>query len=215
MQSDTFLPDTDSDDEAYSSDSSGDLPKNNNIGVKYDPIVNDGRFLDQSTHLHYQKMNRELFNPLLKKGRIVYFTHYKDDLTFKNKIDLVEAYKLNGLNNVIGFEFISAYIVNTNSSHQPFIDLHIPEIPHIACKQNEYGVPIIARIKTAVGTDTTNYTLNEQIGSYHNYFSPIKLNSLTIKLFKYDGKVIKSTEINPKIIFEFEITVLNDTLSKR
>ena len=214
MQSDTFLPDTDSDDdEAYSSDSSGDLPKNNNIGVKYDPIVNDGRFLDQSTHSQYEKVNRELFNPQLRKGRIVYFSHHSDDSTFKNNIDLVDAYKLNGLDNVIGFEFISAHIVNSHSSHQPFIDLHIPEIPHIACKQNEYGVPIIARIKTAVGSDTTNYTLNEHFGSYHNYFTPIKLSSLTIKLFKYDGSVITSTE--PKIIFEFEITILNDTLSKR
>ena len=33
---DVFLPDTDSDDEDsdYESDSSGDLPKNNNIGTK-------------------------------------------------------------------------------------------------------------------------------------------------------------------------------------
>ena len=36
MQSDTFLPDTDLSDEEYASDSSGDLPKTNNIGVKYD-----------------------------------------------------------------------------------------------------------------------------------------------------------------------------------
>ena len=36
MQSDTFLNNTDSEDEEYSSDSSGDLPENNNVGVKYD-----------------------------------------------------------------------------------------------------------------------------------------------------------------------------------
>ena len=51
MQSDTFLNDTDSDDEEYSSDSSGDLPKNNNIGVLYEfpnkDIVGE-RFADQS-----------------------------------------------------------------------------------------------------------------------------------------------------------------------
>ena len=33
MQSDTFLNDTDSEDDDISSDSSGELPKNNNIGV--------------------------------------------------------------------------------------------------------------------------------------------------------------------------------------
>ena len=32
-------------------------------------------------------------------------------------IDLVEAYKLNGLDNVIGFEFIGADIVNTVASN--------------------------------------------------------------------------------------------------
>ena len=35
MQSDTFLNDTDSEDDEYSSDSSGDLPENNNIGQFY------------------------------------------------------------------------------------------------------------------------------------------------------------------------------------
>lgn len=215
MQSDTFLPDTDSSDEEYASDSSGDLPKTNNIGVKYDPISTDGRFLDQSSHVHYEKLNRKLFNPQLKKGRIVYFTHHTDNSTFKNTIDLVEAYKLNGLDNVIGFEFIGADIVNTVSTNSPFVDLHIPEIPHKACKQNEYGVPIIFRIKTGSqsGSETDNYTLNEQVGSYCNYFTPIKLSSLTLKLLDKTGTLI--TTNHPRIILEFEITVLNDTLSKR
>ena len=63
MQSDTFLNDTDSDDEAYSSDSSGsqsgDQPKNNNIGVVYDfpkSSIEGERFLDQSSQEKYVKL---------------------------------------------------------------------------------------------------------------------------------------------------------------
>ena len=61
MQSDTFLNDTDSDDEEYSSDSSGDLPKNNNIGVLYEfpnkDIVGE-RFADQSLISEYEHMKK-------------------------------------------------------------------------------------------------------------------------------------------------------------
>ena len=50
MQSDIYLESTDSDDDEYNSDSSGDLPITNNIGVKYDvqKDYTDERFLDQS-----------------------------------------------------------------------------------------------------------------------------------------------------------------------
>jgi hypothetical protein len=206
MQSDTFLPDTDSDDEAYSSDSSGDLPQNNNLGVKYDPIVNDGRFLDQSTHSHYEKINRELFNPQLRRGRICFYTDSSGSYT--STIDLVDNFKLNSLDNVIGFELISSCI-KSNSASVQFVDIRIPELPHICCKQNERGIPILDRVPLDLSTSTQHkYT---QDRSYQNYFTPMKLSTLTLEVRLPDGSVTEDY----KGFYEFEITVLNDTLSKR
>lgn len=83
MQSDTFLNDTDSDDEEYSSDSSGDLPKHNNIGQFYkfpkEAIVGE-RFADQSLISEYDKVRRNLFSKQLMKGSI----HIQSD-TYHNK----------------------------------------------------------------------------------------------------------------------------------
>lgn len=224
MQSDTFsrdvfLPDTDSDDEDsdYETDSSGDLPKNNNIGTKYDfpkQAITDQRFLDQSSQEKYKDLRNEFFTPKLLKGRIVFYNYYyiDEDSDYRGTIDLVDKYKLNGLDNVIGFELISANVSldGDNTDKFPFIDLAIPEIPHIACRQNEYGIPIISRLKTKEGNE---YVETESLGSYSNYFTPIKLSTLTLKLFDIKGGLI--TESLPKIHYEFEITVLNRSLSQR
>jgi hypothetical protein len=212
MQSDTFMNNTDSEDEEYSSDSSGDLPENNNVGVKYDvpKDYSDLRFLDQSKQDEYLKLRNELFTKKVEKGRIVFNTNYTLDgsTAYKSELDLVDKYKLNGLPNVIGFELIRANIKSASASVH-FIDLHIPEIPHIACKQNEYGTPIIDRIPLNLSTSTiNNYT---QHRDYQNYFTPIKLSKLNLVVILPDGT--KSTSYEG--FYEFEITVLKDSLSKR
>ena len=212
MQSDTFMNNTDSEDEEYSSDSSGDLPENNNVGVKYDvpKDYSDLRFLDQSKQDEYLKLRNELFTKKVEKGRIVFNTNYTLDgsTAYKSELDLVDKYKLNGLPNVIGFELIRANIKSASASVH-FIDLHVPEIPHIACKQNEYGTPIIDRIPLDLSTSTiNNYT---QHRDYQNYFTPIKLSKLNLVVILPDGT--KSTSYEG--FYEFEITVLKDSLSKR
>ena len=212
MQSDTFMNNTDSEDEEYSSDSSGDLPENNNVGVKYDvpKDYSDLRFLDQSKQDEYLKLRNELFTKKVEKGRIVFNTNYTLDgsTAYKSELDLVDKYKLNGLPNVIGFELIRANIKSASASVH-FIDLHVPEIPHIACKQNEYGTPIIDRIPLDLSTSTiNNYT---QHRDYQNYFTPIKLSKLNLVVILPDGT--KTTDYEG--FYEFEITVLKDSLSKR
>lgn len=212
MQSDTFMNNTDSEDEEYSSDSSGDLPENNNVGVKYDvpKDYSDLRFLDQSKQDEYLKLRNELFTKKVEKGRIVFNTNYTLDgsTAYKSEIDLVDKYKLNGIPNVIGFELIRANIKSASASVH-FIDLHVPEIPHIACKQNEYGTPIIDRIPLDLSTSTiNNYT---QHRDYQNYFTPIKLSKLNLVVILPDGT--KTTDYEG--FYEFEITVLKDSLSKR
>jgi hypothetical protein len=215
MQSDTFLPPTDSDDEDYSSDSSGELPATNNRGTTYDfPIkkIEGERFLDQSSQAKYLEIRNELFTKPYETGRICFYTHYGDG-TYKHELDLVNKYKLGNVKNIIGFELITADIKRGHIDQGPFIDLHISEIPHKACKQNEYGVPILTRMKTDVGSDITNYTLNEPQRSYTNYFTPIQLSTLNITLLNVDGREIITNQ--PHIFFEFELTILRQSLSQR
>ena len=78
MQADTYLPETSSSDEEYSSDSSGDLPTTNNIGVKYDvqKDYSDERFLDQSRKDKYFELRNELFTKPLEHRRFFCKTHH-------------------------------------------------------------------------------------------------------------------------------------------
>ena len=213
MQSDTFLNNTDSEDEEYSSDSSGDLPENNNIGVKYDvpKDYSDLRFLDQSKQDKYFELSKQLFNRQIQKYRIVFNTNYTLDgkTLYKSEIDLVDRYKLNGVNNVIGFRIVRAHFKSFSAGLR-FVDLHVPEIPHIACKLNEYGIPIIERIPLDPVTSTVNNFI-AQYSEYHNYFTPIKLSKLNLKMILPDGTETTQCEG----FYEFELTILNDSFSKR
>ncbi len=216
MQGNTYLPDTSSD-EDYSSDSSGEIPKNNNIGVKYDIPSNYGeeRFLDQSRKDKYFKIRNELFTRPLETGRICFYTNSAGTSAsdYNNVIDVVDNLKLGKIDNVIGFELISANI-NNNGTQEVFVDLQIPEIPHKACKQNERGIPIISRLKCITSSDNTNFFETEPQRSYNNYFSPISLSTLTLNLFKVDGAKIQN-DAGFKVFYEFEITILNQSLSQR
>ena len=215
MQSDTFLPNTDSEDEEYSSDSSGELPKNNNVGVLYEfpkEAVEGERFIDQSSQAKYLSIRNELFTQATETARICFHTNYTDadGVGYKNEIDLVDKYKLGGVKNIIGFELISADIRNTGGNH-PFVDLVIPEIPHKACKINEKGMPIIDRVSVRIN-DNTNFYVNEPQRSYNNYFSPILLNEFHIK--QYDNATSPNI-IQYECIYEFELTILKRSLSER
>lgn len=208
---DTFLPDTDSEDEDsdYESDSSGDLPKNNNIGVMYDfpkEAILGHRFLDQSSQEKYKDLRNELFTPKLLKGRILFHTH-SDPSSYNSIIDLVDNYKLNGLDNVIGFELIKAHIKSSDAS-KIYVDILLSELPHICCKQTEQGIPIIERVH--LNPDTSTYTNHLQDRNYNNYFTPTKLSKLTLKTL-YNGGAVAELDG----FYEFEITILNRSLSQR
>lgn len=209
MQSDTFLPDTDSSDEHWeSSDDSEDLPKNNNIGVKYEfdrKGIKDERFLDQSSQEQYLRVRNELFTPSIRKLRILHYTLVGSPSNYDNIIDL-ESHTKGVLDNVIGFELVKAQILNAriDGSFEPFVDLHIPEIPAIACKSTPYGKGIIERLH--LNADETTWYLNEPQRTYTNYFSPIKLSKLTIELYKKESLI---TDDKYYAHYEFEVTLLN------
>ena len=304
MQASPFLPSTDSEDDAYSSDSSGDLPLTHNIGVKYDfdDSFEGKRFLDQSRQDTYLQLRNELFTKSLEHRRIFCKTHHlnmtiTDDgsnltithkdagtieihsdshsdalscfgfssgqnsvggvlagaggfsatdftgttgkslvvvidsarieipltsnittigeagqilkytlTTYKNTVNFSD-YNLSDITNVIGFELVRAVGLN-NTTHTHFVDIQISKIPHIACKLNEHGIPILDRV--FLNNDTVNYFINEPISTEKNYFTPIVLNDFTINLLDPNNELIEL-----EMVLEFEVTILKDSLSKR
>ena len=303
MQASPFVPSTDSEDDPYSSDSSGDLPQTHNIGVKYDfdDSFEGKRFLDQSRQDTYLQLRNELFTKSLEHRRIFCKTHHlnmtiTDDgsnltithrdsgtieissdshshalncfgftsgqtsvggvltgttgftahdftgatgeplvvvidgsrieipltsnieaiadavqilkytlTTYKNTVNLDS--RTNDIKNVIGFELVRAVGLN-NTTHTHFVDIQISIIPHIACKLNEHGIPIIDRV--FLNNDTVNYFINEPISTEKNYFTPIVLNDFTINLLDPNNELIEL-----EMVLEFEVTILKDSLSKR
>ena len=91
------------------------------------------------------------------------------------------------------------------SSH--YVDLVIPEIPQIACKHNSYGNDIIERIPlTSFHGEYVYYKDDYDISV--NYFFPIKLHELTIKLYS-ENKVLYDCNDSDNN-FEFEITIVKN-----
>ena len=212
MQSDTFLNETDSSDGEYESDSSGDLPKTNNLGVKYDfpkEAFTNERFIDQSSQEKYLEVRNDLFTPKLETARLCFYTHKSGS---HNNIVLFNNLNYSPVKNIIGIELISANVLQTSGFNSPYIDLHITEIPHKACKINDNGIPIIARLKCDTSGDTSNYIETEPQRSYNNYFTPIILNKLTLNLIKVDGGTANS---DYKVFYEFELTIMAQSLSIR
>ena len=92
-----------------------------------------------------------------------------------------------------------------------YIDLVVPEIPHMACKLNSVGQHVIDRIPMVSEAGTLNYyetPLHEYLTQ--NYFYPIKLNKLTIQLYEDSENNFYTTNGRDNY-FEFEITILKNT----
>tara|TARA_B100000686_G_scaffold241748_1_gene250388 strand:- start:3482 stop:4567 length:1086 start_codon:yes stop_codon:yes gene_type:complete len=103
--------------------------------------------------------------------------------------------------------YTSTYSVD-HSIH--YADLVIDEIPSIACKMSSKGKQIIARIpfNNASG-GLIYYRAPEGELQTSNYFYPMKLSSLSIKLFDDNGNEYDSN--NGDNYFEFEITIVENT----
>ena len=137
MKSDTFLNDTDSDDEEYSSDSSGDLPKNNNIGIFYKfpkEDIQGERFIDQSLMSTYEEVRGKLFSKPIVQGRLCidsnnyssvsnfnssnYFATFADiksviGFTLKKACIRVPQYNVNKTNNIVKFKIEDSETIHT------------------------------------------------------------------------------------------------------
>ena len=91
-----------------------------------------------------------------------------------------------------------------------YSDLVIDEIPSIACKMSSKGKQIIARIPFNNSSGgLIYYRAPEGELQTSNYFYPMKLSSLSIKLFDDNGNEYDSN--NGDNYFEFEITIVENT----
>ena len=86
-----------------------------------------------------------------------------------------------------------------------YVDLVIPEIPYLACKENILGKHIIDRIplNEPNGVIVNSLPYNDSI-----YFNPITLDKLTIQLYEDSSGLFYQCQ-NADNSFEFEITMLN------
>lgn len=91
-----------------------------------------------------------------------------------------------------------------------FVDIVIPEIPHIACKFSSSGKSIIDRVPLNYPSGTISlYRTPEGDLQTKNYFYPMKLSSLTIQLYDDFGKLYENSNIDHYL--EFEITSVTNT----
>ena len=124
-----------------------------------------------------------------------------DDIT-KNAAKLFGFYT----SNVTYASNITSDFVPDLSNH--YVDVCVDEIPNIACKHNSYGNKIIDRIHLT--SDFGQMCNHESIFSMtENYFFPITLDKLSIKLYSDNGKTLYDSQ-NANHTFEFEITTLKN-----
>ena len=120
-------------------------------------------------------------------------------------------HRMLGALNVNETEYVASPInlpnVVDHSFH--FVDLVIPEIPYLACKENISGKHIIDRIplNEPSGMIVSALPYNEI-----NYFQPITLDKLTIQLYEDTSGLLYDSQ-NADNSFEFEIVMLNRNIN--
>lgn len=92
------------------------------------------------------------------------------------------------------------------SSH--YLDVVIPEIPHITCKKNSSGKDIIERIQLEAGHGEFVHYQSKYEGDHQTYFYPTTLHRLNIQLWSQNNELYDTN--NSEVSFEFEITMLKN-----
>ena len=126
------------------------------------------------------------------------------------------SYKIFGFRKIDGSASTEVTSDFASDLYIHFVDLVIPEIPHIACKKNSSGKNLVERIPiymTNVGSGSPQSILffnshpTELMSQI--YFYPISLNKLTIELYDDSTNQLFQAE-NLDNSFEFEITILKN-----
>ena len=152
----------------------------------------------------------------------LYEKESKYEISHSGGGDFYFTFKDNNLSRLFGLSLDKNNNSNTSSSGTlksdfpidqsiHYVDLVVPEIPHISCKLNSLGQHVIDRIPLIGEAGTLNYyeaPLHEYLTQ--NYFYPIKLNKLTIQLYEDSENNFYTTNGRDNY-FEFEVTILKNT----
>jgi hypothetical protein len=180
----------------------------NSDGNPLDDVTSDSNFYKITTSSVLYSPITHLFT-FNTTGSLAVSTHYHF------------CFKLLSLNNsaarLFGLESIDQDDINLHHTQQSnfvpdmsihYTDLVVDEIPYIACKNNPRGHHIIDRIPLNVDNGT-NISYEPYRDPYQNYFLPISLNKLTIKLLEpIHGNIYNPQDKDHSL--EFELTMIKN-----
>lgn len=172
------------------------------LGTEIHTQLND---TDSGFTVDYNSYEKESKYKISHNSSEFFFTFKDNNLS---RLFGLELDKINNSNTSNGRTLISEFPID-QSIH--YVDLVVPEIPHISCKLNSIGQHVIDRIPLIGEAGTLNYyeaPLHEYLTQ--NYFYPIKLNKLTIQLYEDSENNFYTTNGRDNY-FEFEITILKNT----
>lgn len=147
------------------------------------------------------------FNVIINENRFNYTIRTTDNTNFSILWEQSSGYlhRLIGVLN-INTPFLNEHIATNVAQHNVhFVDLVIPEIPHIACKKNSVGKNVIERIPLGKSGSVTEYTNDINLD---NYFFPINLSKINIQLYEDSTDLFYDCQ-NVDNSFEFELTIMN------
>lgn len=188
-------------------------------GISFDLIPGSYTFTELGNHLQ----TRIKAPTLDGGGGLSGFTVISEPTTYKYTISHASSgFKIHW-NEVNGYSYrlfgFEKEITSSDTSHTStysvdhsihYVDLVIDEIPSIACKMSSKGKQIIARIPFNNSSGgLVYYRSPEGELQTSNYFYPMKLSSLSIKLIDDNGNEYDSN--NGDNYFEFEITIVENT----
>ena len=142
-------------------------------------------------------------------GAYTYTMTRAPDLYFKFKQTGNSFYKLLGYDN-IDEEGIQLNASNNINHTIEYLDIVVDNIPEIACKVNSNGQQVIDRIMVNVSSGSLlTYRVPESETQTSNYFYPLSLNEVNIKILTPEGQIYDNKSGNN--FFEFEVTILENT----
>lgn len=178
--------------------------------VSHEITLTPGSYTFESLGIHIQAKIATITSGITVSGDSNTLK-YTFEITGSQTIQL-QFNEISHIRKILGFRNSSTVQSNTITSEVlpdssvHYLDIIIDEIPYIACKRNAHGNNIIDRIALYAANGSLNYYENKQL-LHQNYFTPIKLSKLTIKVLDDLNRPYDANEND--MFFEFEITVLN------
>ena len=171
-----------------SSDSDSDYEDSSDgHSEREEAIYESENFLNHVKKTDYETNRNKLFTPDLEEIDIMVessTTGDVNDYTYPLFSNNGSTGGHGEYKNVIGINLISACIGQRNHAQEHFVDICVENIPYKACIHNKDGRKVMGRICMKKGKNLLNE--HEPDNIKNNYFFPITLHKLKIKLWYKD-----------------------------